>query len=294
MYTVDVKGNGFVAEINPNGRWNDAVAAVKRIPGRKRPADSERPGGGVMGDLILSLFPGIGLLDRAFEEEGYCVVRGPDVLWGGDIHRFHPPAGRFDGVIGGPPCQAFSRLVHMVRHTFGEEKVAPNLIPEFERCVAEAQPTWFLMENVPAAPDPQIAGYEVATFMLNNRWLKDATSQNRLRKFCFGHRQGALDLTRHMEFAALEPLQWDSAVLAAGTRNVQVRMTSTGKMKKSIKNGATRRDVEESLRLQGLPADFFGKKTPFTVAGQQMMIGNGVPLPMGRALARAIQQALSN
>lgn len=36
-----------------------------------------------MNNLILSLFPGIGLLDRAFEEIGYTVVRGPDLLWGG-------------------------------------------------------------------------------------------------------------------------------------------------------------------------------------------------------------------
>ena len=64
--------------------------------------------------LVLSLFPGIGLLDMAFAEEGFCIVRGPDLLWGGDIRRFHPPA-VFDGVIGGPPCQAFSRLVHIVR-----------------------------------------------------------------------------------------------------------------------------------------------------------------------------------
>jgi len=48
--------------------------------------------------LVLSLFPGIGLLDMAFEEEGFCVVRGPDLLWGGDVRRFHPPAGRVDGV----------------------------------------------------------------------------------------------------------------------------------------------------------------------------------------------------
>jgi DNA (cytosine-5)-methyltransferase 1 len=58
--------------------------------------------------LVLSLFPGIGLLDLAFEEEGFCVVRGPDVLWGGDVRRFHPPAGKFYGIIGGPPCQSFS------------------------------------------------------------------------------------------------------------------------------------------------------------------------------------------
>jgi site-specific DNA-cytosine methylase len=28
--------------------------------------------------LVLSLFPGIGLLDMAFEAHGFCVVRGPD------------------------------------------------------------------------------------------------------------------------------------------------------------------------------------------------------------------------
>jgi DNA (cytosine-5)-methyltransferase 1 len=75
--------------------------------------------------LVLSLFPGIGLLDRAFEEVGFCVVRGPDVLWGGDIHRFRPPAGRFDGVIGGPPCQAFSVLRHLVEQNGCQ--VAENL-----------------------------------------------------------------------------------------------------------------------------------------------------------------------
>lgn len=41
-----------------------------------------------MSELVLSLFPGIGLLDMAFEEEGFCVVRGPDLLWGGDIKNF--------------------------------------------------------------------------------------------------------------------------------------------------------------------------------------------------------------
>lgn len=68
-----------------------------------------------MSELVLSVYPGVGLLDRGFEEEGYCVVRGPDILWGGDNRRFHPPPGRFDGVIGGPPCQAFSKLAGFVK-----------------------------------------------------------------------------------------------------------------------------------------------------------------------------------
>ena len=29
----------------------------------------------------------------AFELEGFTIVRGPDLLWGGDIRRFFPPAG---------------------------------------------------------------------------------------------------------------------------------------------------------------------------------------------------------
>lgn len=99
-----------------------------------------------MNQLVLSLFPGIGLLDMAFEEEGFTVVRGPDVLWGGDIRRFHPPAGKFDGVIGGPPCQAFSRLNRLVAHNGGSPSFG-NLIPEFERCVREASPRWFVMEE---------------------------------------------------------------------------------------------------------------------------------------------------
>ena len=92
--------------------------------------------------LVLSLFPGIGLLDMAFEEQGFCVVRGPDLLWGGDIRGFHPPPNRFDGIIGGPPCQKFSTAARL-RPGLKRQ----DLIPEFVRCVEEAQPTWFLMEN---------------------------------------------------------------------------------------------------------------------------------------------------
>lgn len=102
--------------------------------------------GGGVNQLVLSLFPGIGLLDLAFELEGFCVVRGPDVLWGGNVLDFHPPAGKFDGIIGGPPCQAFSQMRHLNPHA---GKKHGNLIPEFERCVFEAQPEWFLMENTP-------------------------------------------------------------------------------------------------------------------------------------------------
>lgn len=88
--------------------------------------------------LILSIFPGIDLLGRAFEEAGFCVVRGPDLLWGGDIRRFHPPAGVFLGIVGGPPCQDFSSLRRDEPTGYGLE-----MITEFLRVVTETQPLMF-------------------------------------------------------------------------------------------------------------------------------------------------------
>lgn len=73
------------------------------------------------------------------------------------MKSFHPPAGKFDGVIGGPPCQAFSSLANLVRARGCEPRYG-NLIPEYERVVREAEPRWFIMENVRAAPVPEVAG----------------------------------------------------------------------------------------------------------------------------------------
>jgi DNA (cytosine-5)-methyltransferase 1 len=172
-----------------------------------------------MTPLVLSLFPGIGLLDRAFEAEGFTVVRGPDVLWGGDIREFHPPAGRFDGVIGGPPCQRFSPLANINRARYGEESLAPNLIPEFERCVAEASPAWFLMENVSRAPEPVVNGYVVRSQLLNNRWC--GGEQNRERRFSFGTAEG---LPLLIETEVFEAARFEPAVTATngGKRAVPV------------------------------------------------------------------------
>jgi DNA (cytosine-5)-methyltransferase 1 len=156
--------------------------------------------------LVLSLFPGIGLLDMAFEEEGFCVVRGPDVHWGGDVRRFHPPPGRFDGVIGGPPCQAFTPLRHMSPHV----DAYGNLIPEFERVVLEAQPGWFLMENVREAPMPVCPGYVVHDVVLRDHWCGGETS--RVRRFSFGHPAG---VKIHPVTEALHTLQPKQGVTAA-------------------------------------------------------------------------------
>lgn len=240
--------------------------------------------------LVLSLFPGIGLLDMAFEQEGFCVVRGPDVLWGGDIRRFHPPAGRFDGVIGGPPCQAFSRLRHIVEAN--GYQTAPDLIPEYERCVAEAQPEWFVMENVPEAPLPEVSGYIIKDVLVRDVWVGGET--DRLRRFSFGTRDGRkLDV----EFLALHrPDPEHSALASGGGRPVPVKIGGSGRVKRSAASALrnygykTTEAFTNHKRLQGLPSDF--DLPPFTVSAKVKALGNGVPLPMGRAIARAVRTAL--
>lgn len=239
--------------------------------------------------LVLSLFPGIGLLDMAFELEGFCVVRGPDVLWGGDVRRFHPPAGRFDGVIGGPPCQMFSSLAHIVRHN-GHQIRFGNLIPEFERCVAAAKPAWFVMENVPKAPDPVVDDYAVWTVVLNNRWFGE--EQNRVRKWCFGVR-GDEPRALMIETVALENPRFEYAATGAGNRSSLSNGGDPRRKKQAarqLRNNRRSSSVFKKLcRLQGLPDGF--DIEPFTVDAKCKAIGNGVPLPMGRAVARAVAEA---
>lgn len=221
-----------------------------------------------MSQLVLSLFPGIGLLDRAFEETGFCVVRGPDLLWGGDIHRFRPPAGRFDGVIGGPPCQRFSPMGNVNRARWGEDSVMPDLIPEFARVVLEADPQWWIMENSPNAYTPLPDARQV---LIDNAWLGE--EQGRLRAFWSNLR---LDI----EFPVFGNQTPVHTVCSRGAVDWKGSRARRGE-----------RPIAEMLRLQGFPEDMLDR-APFTAGGAKQAIGNGVPLPMGRAIARAVAEAI--
>lgn len=232
--------------------------------------------------LVLSLFPGIGLLDRAFEEAGFCVVRGPDLIWSADVRDFHLPAGKFDGVIGGPPCQAFSRFRYVVEANGYQQ--ALNLIPEFERLVQEAQPTWFLMENVKDAPLPCVPSNLAHSQLLNNRWYGGV--QNRVRRISFGTHDGRrLDVPGEV----FEPVEWRPAVCASG--GVKPGIDTAGRSARLKHMGWKTRAAFEQIRdLQGLPEDF--ELPNFTVGGAIKAVGNGVPLPMGRAIAEAVKRAI--
>ena len=222
--------------------------------------------------LILSLFPGIGLLDQAFEEAGFSVVRGPDLLWGGDIERFHSPPGVFEGVIGGPPCQAFSTA-----SAFGGANHKVDLIPEFMRVVSEASPSWVVMENVIGA--------------LHHPVIFDDWHSTILRDWdCGGH------TNRRRVFWT-----WPFFMLAPTKRpGIPSRsvIASTAKQGGAdSKYGQKRGFLEGNLplaeyaRLQG--AESITARLEQLNASKRFIVhvlGNGVPLAMGRHVAAAAKQ----
>lgn len=282
--------------------------------------------------LVLSIFPGIDLLGRALEEvwSEVCLVRGPDPIFGGDVRAFHPPSEAFDGVIGGPPCQFFSPLARLVRYR-GYEPSFGNLIPEFERVVAEARPRWWLMENVVPAPIPDVAGYGITSAVVCNSWLGE--EQMRKRRFSFGLRgRSGVDILRHLETNTfLLPMALRTATSRAAedsspekTRTRSVTGATAGAMRgprtrtpavigsSGRISGPGRRPAvtaahsgskrpkgghlivysfPEMIRLQGLPEGFLDE-APFTADGKKKCVANGVPLPMGRAVFRAVRAIL--
>jgi len=232
--------------------------------------------------LILSIFPGIDVLGRAFEEEGFCVVRGSDPLWGGDIKNFHPPCKVFGGVIGGPPCQQFSALRWVNK---GKPAKWGNLIPQFERVIREAQPEWFIMENIKRAPLPSVAGYQIDPTLLNNRWLGQV--QSRLHRFSFGTKNG---LKLVYDIALFENPEWAARVCAAGSQKPNTPRHEQNKLR--FHGWKTAPALRQSLRLQGLPENLLDD-APFTLAGKHGVVGNAVAWPMAQVLAKAIKKALN-
>lgn len=206
--------------------------------------------------LLLSLFPGVDLFGKAFTEHGFSVVKGPDIMLGDDIRDFHTPPGRFDGVIGGPPCQNFSMLNRNRDSPAGQAMLA-----EFKRVVKEARPAWWLMENVTGVPDLKIDGYSWQRFNLDLAWFTDCS---RLRSFQFGHAD-SLCLDVAGVGPALNPSHY--AALARDSR-----------------------PFDTLKALQGLPPDF---NLPwFNVAAKKRAVGNGVPMALGRYLAQTINKQI--
>jgi DNA (cytosine-5)-methyltransferase 1 len=213
--------------------------------------------------FTLSLFPGAGLLDEAFRLEGYHVVCAPDKIWGGDIRTFHAPPGKFNGVIGGSPCQDFSRK--RKQYKMPPTGYGLEMLREYLRVVWEAQPDWFLLENVPGVPDVCVEGYVVQRLNLNSN--ECGMTQDRLRCFQFGSRQGL------------------TLVIERGEKPDQTEKTCMATEGKR----SNRRNFADFCRSMGLPGalDLPG----LSIQAKYSMVGNGVPIQMGRIVARAILEA---
>lgn len=210
-------------------------------------------------ELVLSLFPGIDLLGRAFHAAGYAVVLGPDLLMDTRIEDFHVPSGRFDGIIGGPPCVHYSDANRRRITSEGD-----RLVTEFLRVISEAAPRWWLMENVRNVPDVAIAPYTVQR--LDCVDTDFGGRQSRLRHIQFGSREGHI----------IRPLRTRPVRPVTPVPTVTTAPTGPG-------DRHCRRCQKQGIAPLPLRT--------FTPTARRRVIGNGVPFHVGLALARAITLA---
>ena len=225
--------------------------------------------------LVLSIFPGADLLGRGFTEAGYCVVRGGDPMFGQEpIETFHPPAGVFEGVIGGPPCQRYAQSHNLS----GDKDRHPHLVPEFERVVSEAQPDWWLMEMVVSGPAPIVEGYETQTQKLYAGEF--GVPQLRRRRFTFGTKRGALLLL------------WPRGELGDYHHTFTAFPSAQRRRDGTRANDGKFFTLDDYRQAFGLPASWDAEA--LLKRYKSAVLGNAVPVPVAYALACAIRAATTD
>ena len=207
--------------------------------------------------LILSLYSGLDLFGRAFEELGHCVVRGPEIITYGDIRDFSCPPDVFDMVMGGPPCVDYSLLNR------NPSDYSDICAAEFMRIVEQSRCRRYLIENVPQVPDMKASGYHWQRFNLDLQWF---TEYSRLRAFQYGTLDGRM----------IEPM--------SGKRRA--------KTKGGAVTGGDSRSYAEICHIQGLPDDF---DIPFfNLEAKRQVVANAVPLALGRYIAGLVTESLGD
>jgi DNA (cytosine-5)-methyltransferase 1 len=139
------------------------------------------------------------------------------------------------------------------------------MLDHFRRVVTQGEPDWFLMENVPSVPDLLVEGYTVQRFDLNAR--ECGMRQTRLRHFQYGSREGFVLVPERTKPTG-EPQE--------------IGLASEG-------SRPDRRSWSDFCELFGLPRDF--ALPGLSIAARYRAVGNGVPVPMARVVARAIREA---
>jgi len=227
------------------------------------------------GQLILSLYPGADLFSRPFEALGACVVRGPERMLGQDIRTWHGLPGRFDGIIGGPPCARFSTA----RHGDGDPW---DGIPDFLRVARECEPKWWVMENVRGAlGHPNLPASGAIPCIVRHWDLGGLTK--RIRVFWFWPPE--LGLFARMRVPAKRP-GWSRAAYSV-TASCGARPQN---------RGHSMLKAREAARLQGFPELCrFPNRAHHYLSNEVAvwLLGNGVPREMGEWCARIVAEWLA-
>ena len=193
---------------------------------------------------------------------------------------FAAPLNKFDGIIGGSPCQDFSKANRDrpgLNNSYGLK-----MLNEFKRVVQEAQPTWWLLENVPTVPNITIDGYSYQRIDINQSWYEDV---NRLRHIQFGHKENKyIQISR----GVTDPGQ----IVTVTDRTKKESCDRSYRKIKSCALASDDRPFKELVKLQGLDEDF--DIPSFNVQGKKRAVGNGVPLSIGRVLAKAVTVLYKN
>lgn len=219
-----------------------------------------------MKELVLSLFPGVGLLDRAFAAEGFCVVQAPDKITGGDIRDFAGVSGKINGVIAGPPCQGFS-VANSYRLDDDHHSVinSREMLQHTCRIIIECRPEWFLIENVPCVPDVRIAGYSIQRVPITD--LECGGVQLRSRHVQFGSRKGHI----------IRPQRVNNLTRNRRKGRPAKAVTTKTDLWSDFPDLCRRQGLDEPLELSG-----------WYRTAKYKAVGNGVPLRIGRVLAAAV------
>lgn len=216
--------------------------------------------------LVLSLFPGVGLLDRPFIEAGFCVCAGPDAITGGDVRDFVGIPGRFDGLIAGPSCQGFSSAnPQRTNDSHPSVQNSREMLRQTCRIILECRPEWFLIENVPGVPDVRVDGYSVQRVPISD--FECGGCQHRNRHVQFGSRVGDIIRPKRVNDCS--------------------RNRKKGRRPKAVTTKTDRNiDFPDLCRKQGLPGPL--QLPGWTKSAKFRAIGNGVPISIGRSLAAAV------
>ena len=163
-----------------------------------------------MPDRVCELFCGAGALGLGFSRH-FHVTDAIDILpeavktYGAnhpetdarrrDVRDLSGSRGDFAGIIGGPPCQAWSR--RNIRHTVDDPRAV--LLDEYLRIVEEIRPRWVVLENVVTVPKvakqsvtqkAEALGYRVTSACLNA--ADYGAAQTRRRWIAIGVREGTI------------------------------------------------------------------------------------------------------